>query len=383
MSRSFRQMQRQRSSFQIKQRIPTFCGKSRSHPAARSNAPSEFQEARTVQHARRTKEASTPGSVPTPQKNGGLLETRRHGLYDRAVRIVVFERPDECAAKASLDARAHIGRLQPHRDRIVVRSEGLRVGVVEPDRDSLIVKVASKPGQSREGEISDDTGGLQVVGGRKGSRARGSLVQAVIGARHARPAARVNGDAKEQFTWRNSGFKVRADGVVDVEVLVADRILLVIEQRRSVIARGLPGAVEVVSLDIVEIELGADRGQLNVGKVLLARRTKHRQQVMFLVGLAEGVELFPEFLDQESRVHGVVGQGKFPIDINAVEDTLGRDSLREMAVDEEVNAARDKGFAPRGGAGGRGKTIGPGKPDQYLQIGMKLLQLLERGKVAV
>src|SRR5215469_18219666 len=168
MSRSFPQMQRQRSSFQIKQRIPTFYGKSRSHPAARSNAPSEFQEARTVQHARRTKEASTPGSVPTPQKNGGLLEARRHGVYDRAVRIVVFQRPDECAAKASLDARAHISRLQPHRDRIVVRPEGLRVGVVEPGRESLIVKVASKPGESREGEISDDTGGLQVVGGRKG-----------------------------------------------------------------------------------------------------------------------------------------------------------------------------------------------------------------------
>jgi hypothetical protein len=31
--------------------------------------------------------------------------------------------------------RAHVGRLQPHRDRIVVRLEGLRVGVVEPDRD--------------------------------------------------------------------------------------------------------------------------------------------------------------------------------------------------------------------------------------------------------
>jgi hypothetical protein len=40
-----------------------------------------------------------------------------------------------------------------------------------------------------------------------------------------------------------------------------------------VVGRGLPGAVEVVSLDIVEIELLRDRGQLNVGKVLLARRS--------------------------------------------------------------------------------------------------------------
>ena len=158
-----------------------------------------------------------------------------------------------------------------------------------------------------------------------------------------RPAAGVGGDAEDELARRHAGLEVRTDGVVDVKVLVANRILLVIKQRRLVIRHYFPSPVEVVSLHIVEIELLRDSGQLNVREILLPRGAEHRQQVMLFVGLAERVELFPKFLHQESRVHGVGGRGKFPVDIEAVEDTRGRDSRFEIAVDEQIDAVRDKG----------------------------------------
>ena len=104
---------------------------------------------------------------------------------------------------------------------------------------------------------------------------------------------------------------------------------------------------------------------------------------MFLVGLAESVELPSKFPQEESAVDAVSGGGKFPVDIEAIEDACGRDSATEITGDEEIDATGDEGLAAGGGAGG-GREFGSTRErDEDLEIGMELLELLERGEIAV
>jgi len=150
-----------------------------------------------------------------------------------------------------------------------------------------------------------------------------------------------------------------------------------------VIGDGLPIAVEVVALQVVVIELLGDFSELDVGEVLFTGRTEHGEEILFLVGLAERVELLAKFLHEQGDVGGVDGGGKFPVDIEAVENTSGGNAGFEIAVDEEVDATGDEGLPCGGGRCGGGKAGGARKRNQNFKIGVELLELLERGEIAV
>ena len=311
------------------------------------------------------------------------VQACRHGFYYAAVGVIIFERPYEGATQAARHTSTHITCLQPDSDGIVIGPKGFRVGVVKPNRNSLVIKMTSEPGEAVESEVGNHPGSLQVVCRGKGSWAGGGLVKAVMGAGNASPAASIGGNTEYELLGRHASAEVGANGVVDEEIFVADRILRVVEQRRSVVGRALPRSVKIVSLDVVVVELLGNFGQLDVGKVLLARRTEHGEEVVFFVCFAQYVELPTEFLQEESGVLCVGGGREFPIDVDAVENARGGNARGKIAVDEEIDAVRDHGLAACGSACGSGETGSAGKRNQNLQIRMKLLQLLERGKVAV
>jgi hypothetical protein len=81
--------------------------------------------------------------------------------------------------------------------------------------------------------------------------------------------------------------------------------------------------VEVVALHVVEIERARHLGQFDVGEVLLAGGAEHGQEVMVVVGAAEGVELRTEFAHQGGGVRGVGRGRELPVNVDAIEDTGG------------------------------------------------------------
>ena len=96
-----------------------------------------------------------------------LLEAGGHGFHDGAIGIVVLESPDKSAAEAPRNARADVRSFEPHRGRVIVGPEGLRIGIIEPHGDSAVIEVARVAGQAGEREIRDHAGRLQVIGVRR------------------------------------------------------------------------------------------------------------------------------------------------------------------------------------------------------------------------
>ena len=82
-------------------------------------------------------------------------------------------------------------------------------------------------------------------------------------------------------------------------------------------------------------------------------------------------------------VYSASGGGKFPININAVENSCCRNSGREIAVDEQIDAAGDHGLTASSGTRSRRKSVGPSERNQNFQVRMQLLELLQRGEIAV
>jgi len=145
----------------------------------------------------------------------------------------------------------------------------------------------------------------------------------VIDVRDAGPATAVERDAEDQFARGHAGLEVRLDGEVDVEVIGEVGILRAVKERGGVIGRGLPGAVEVVALHVVEIERARHLGQFDVGEVLLSGGAEHGQEVMVVAGAAKGIELRTEFAHQGRRVRSVGRGRELPVNVNAVEDAGG------------------------------------------------------------
>src|ERR1700733_5967426 len=104
---------------------------------------------------------------------------------------------------------------------------------------------------------------------------------------------------------------------------------------------------------------------------------------MLVVGLSQGVQLLAKFLEQQCCVYRVSGGGKFPIDIDAIENSRCRNSGREIALDEQIDAVGDHRLTAGSGTCSRRKTVGPSERDQNFQIGMQSLELLQRGEIAV
>src|ERR1700756_1763454 len=181
------------------------------------------------------------------------MEAGSHGFHDGAVSVVVLESPDKCAAEPPGNARADVCSFEPHRDRVIVRPESLRVGIIEPHRDSAVIEVARVAGQAGEREICDYAGCLQVIGRRKRSWIGGGLIQAMVGAGNAGPTARIGGNAEDELFSGDASLEIRANRVVDVKILGGVGILLVVEEGSGVIGGSLPGAVEVVALHVEKV----------------------------------------------------------------------------------------------------------------------------------
>jgi hypothetical protein len=182
-----------------------------------------------------------------------LFEASGHGFHDGAIGVVILESPDKSAAEAPKNARADIRSFEPHRDRIIVGPEGLRVGIIEPHSESAVIEEARVASQAGECEIGDHARRLQVIGGRKRSWTGGGLIQAIAGTGNASPTARICGNAEDELVSGNTSLKIRADRVVDVKILGGIGILLVVEEGRRVIGRGLLGAVVVVALQVEKV----------------------------------------------------------------------------------------------------------------------------------
>src|SRR5215469_1132873 len=104
---------------------------------------------------------------------------------------------------------------------------------------------------------------------------------------------------------------------------------------------------------------------------------------MLVVGLSQGVQLLAKFLEQQRCVYSVSGRGKFPINIDAVENSRCRDSRCEITLDEQIDAVGDHGLTACSGTRSHRKTVRPSERDQNFQIRMQLLELLQRGEIAV
>jgi hypothetical protein len=113
------------------------------------------------------------------------MEAGSHGFHDSAVGIVVLESPDKCASETPRNARANVRSLEPHRDRVIVGPEGLRVGIIDPHGDSAGIEVARVSRQTGERAICDLAGRLQIIGRRKRSQTGGALIQPMVGAGNA------------------------------------------------------------------------------------------------------------------------------------------------------------------------------------------------------
>src|ERR1700730_4304794 len=103
---------------------------------------------------------------------------------------------------------------------------------------------------------------------------------------------------------------------------------------------------------------------------------------MLVVGLSQVVQLLAKFLEQQ-RCGYRVGGGKFPINIDAIENSRCRNSGREIAVDEQIDAVGDHGLTAFSGTRSGRKTVRPSERDKNFQIGMQSLELLQRGEIAV
>src|SRR5262249_5439864 len=75
--------------------------------------------------------------------------------------------------------------------------------------------------------------------------------------------------------------------------------------------------------------------------------------------------------------------GKFPVNVNAVENAACRDSGSDVAIDEQINAGRNEFQAPCIGRSGCGEPVGTSQGDEHLEYGMQLLQLLDGREVSV
>src|SRR5580698_2080198 len=104
---------------------------------------------------------------------------------------------------------------------------------------------------------------------------------------------------------------------------------------------------------------------------------------MLVVGLPQGVQLLAKFLEQQCCVYRVSCGGKFPINIDAIEDSRRRNSGREITVDEQIDATGDHGLTARSGTRSGRKAVGPRERDLHFQIWMQLLELLQRGEIPV
>src|SRR5277367_2672555 len=102
---------------------------------------------------------------------------------------------------------------------------------------------------------------------------------------------------------------------------------------------------------------------------------------MLVVRLSQSIQLLAKFLEQQRCVYRVSGSGKFPINIDAVENSGCRNSRREIAVDEQIDAVGDHGLTACSGTRSGRKTGGPSERDQNFQIGMQLPELLQRGEI--
>src|SRR5918994_1117028 len=177
-----------------------------------------------------------------------------------------------------------------------------------------------------------------------------------------------------------------------------------LEERRLLIGRGLPGAMEVIALHGGEIEVPEDLLALEPG-VHGARvgRQERRQLVVPARLLAQGVELPAELLHQLGEVLAVLRPydvadvtgpvGPFPVEVDAVEHTR-RDALpaaapvedRQVALDVEVDARLDELLARlrrqrRVGEVRRPRPAAEGDVDPEVRV--PLLQLPELAEVAV
>src|ERR1700721_1064540 len=104
---------------------------------------------------------------------------------------------------------------------------------------------------------------------------------------------------------------------------------------------------------------------------------------MLVVGLSQVVQLLAKFLDQQRCVYRVGGGGKFPINIDAIKNSRCRNSGREIAVDEQIDAVGDHRLTAFSGTRSGRKAVSPSERDQNFQIGMQSLELLQRGEIAV
>src|SRR5580692_3011740 len=120
-----------------------------------------------------------------------LAQACGHGFCYGAAGVVILESPDEGATQAAGHTRADVSHLQPDGDGVVVGPKGVGVGVVEPNRNSLIIEMTSETGEAAQSQVSDHTRSLQVIRWGKRSRAGGSLIEAVIRRGNAGPAASI------------------------------------------------------------------------------------------------------------------------------------------------------------------------------------------------
>src|SRR5690606_37210296 len=301
-----------------------------------------------------------------------------------AAGVVAAELPEERAAQA---ARLHVLHLLAHHLRRVVAPEGVAVVLPAGARDRI--------GVDRAGPVPDHLEVLDagLVGALRG---RAALVQAVVAARHAGPAAAVEADAQVELGGGHAAVEERLDRVIAVVEggVAGRRVGGRGEQRAVMIGPRIPRAMEVVGhhVDVVQV-LVVLAGAGHADLVHAGAHGDGQQQAGTHL-----VELAPELGQQRGEV-GVVlgppardaaGHRVFPVDVDAVEHARGRARSagavghRQVAADVGVDARGNEGLAVfRTGRVGEAARPGPAaQRDQHLQSGIARLELLELVPVA-
>src|SRR5690606_37209561 len=301
-----------------------------------------------------------------------------------AAGVVAAELPEERAAQA---ARLHVLHLLAHHLRRVVAPEGVAVVLPAGARDRI--------GVDRAGLVPDHLEVLDagLVGALRG---RAALVQAVVAAGHAGPAATVEADAQVELGGGHAAVEEGLDRVIAVVEggVAGRRVGGRGEQRAVMVGPRIPAAVEVVGhhVDVVQgLVVLAGAGDAHL---VHAGTDRHGQQQAG----SHLVELAPELGQQGGEV-GVVlgppagqatGHRVLPVDVDAVEHARGRARTagavghRQVAADVGVDARGNEGLAVfRTGRVGEAARPGPAaQRDQHLQSGIARLELLELVPVA-
>jgi hypothetical protein len=195
-----------------------------------------------------------------------------------------------------------------------------------------------------------------------------------------------NGNSHGVLGRRHAGLEIGHYRLIDAESLGAQWVLGRLVQRRLLIGLLVPRSGIVIAVDGEEVHLRSGSLQIDVDIVLLPAGESNDRMYFLPVVFDQGVELRAELFQQGGEILLVRRGGKLPVDIEAVEETGSLNAWGDVALDkqsmhEEASAARPAGLSGCHPAG-RVAGLSPQR-DQHFQMGMKLLELLDRAIVSI